>query len=79
MGSLITMLEFLYNICFEKDGDDYIVKLIDFDRCQSNHKPVDIGHYSGKMYKGRTERTAAMYDWRSLAYLTSYLIQTMKM
>ena len=64
------------NICFAKEGtDQYIVKLIDLDRCATNHRSVAF-KWKGEMYINRSNEKwlPSRYDWKQLGLLAANAI-----
>ena len=63
------------NICFARNGDDYVVKLIDLDRCVKDRKS-DLSGYKGEMYKPQQKSiwTASQYDWKQLGLLAAEIM-----
>lgn len=63
------------NICFaqNQNGNDYIVKLIDLDRAESDDD-VDVSGYIGEMYTTHPNWSASQYDWKQLGLLAAEII-----
>ena len=61
------------NICFAEVGNEYIVKLIDLDRCAED-EVVDLSCYSGEMYQSQLGWKASQYDWKQLGLLAAEIV-----
>ena len=64
------------NVCFARNGDNYIVKLIDLDRCITDEVGKDLSGYEGEMYKPQQNLIwkPSQYDWKQLGLLAAEIM-----